>query len=565
MKEKVIGTKNCKYCNISFSITDEDLDFYRKISPKINWEVFKIPTPSLCPKCRQQRRLTFRNERKLYKRKCDLSWENIISVYSPDKNYKVYKQNYWLWDRWNPLDFWQDYDFNETFFEQFDKLLKKVPHMWTNIFNSENSDFNSFSQNLKNCYLCTRTAHSEKIYYSYLVYDKSINCFDCYNLDHWENCYEVIDSKNCYKTFFSKNCIDSSDLILCNNCNNCSNCFWCTNLNSKKYCFFNEELTSDEYFKRLENINLWSKKELNNFKIKFDINRLKYPVKENTNINSENCTWNNILNSKNLKYCFDCNEVEDGKNLNWSLYWENQYDTDFNYYSKNTLEQISCGTVNTILFSFATFESNHIYYCFNMHNCKDCFWCANMKNKQYCILNKQYTKEDYQKLVSKIIKYMQFTWEWWEFFPSKISPFWYNETVANEYFPLEKEKAKEKWFNRSDYEAPFPKVEKIIPAYKLPDDIKNIPNDILNRAIECEKTKKPFKVIKQELEFYRKYNLSIPRFHPDQRHLDRVKLRNPKELFDRKCCKCWVMIKTTYSLDREEIVCCSKCYKKEVY
>ena len=34
-------------------------------------------------------------------------------------------------------------------------------------------------------------------------------------------------------------------------------------------------------------------------------------------------------------------------------------------------------------------------------------------------------------------------------------------------------------YNWSDYEVPFPKVEKVIPASKLPSDITQIPNDIL--------------------------------------------------------------------------------------
>jgi hypothetical protein len=111
-----------------------------------------------------------------------------------------------------------------------------------------------------------------------------------------------------------------------------------------------------------------------------------------------------------------------------------------------------------------------------------------------------------------------------------------------EYFPLSRTDALQcvsvennpifKW---SDYEPPFPKVDKIIPASKLPDNISDIPDDILNWAIECEVTKKPFRIIKQELEFYRKYNLPIPRRHPDQRHLDRMKLRNPRKLFTRVC------------------------------
>ena len=176
---------------------------------------------------------------------------------------------------------------------------------------------------------------------------------------------------------------------------------------------------------------------------------------------------------------------------------------------------------------------------------------------------------------------MQKTGEWWEFFPASISPFGYNETVAQEYFPLTREDVLrkdsetssewqsklKKWkiFNWSDYEAPFPKVEKIIPAEKLPEDISKIPDDILNWAIKCEVSWKPFRIIAPELEFYRKHNLPIPRKHPDVRHEERMKLRNPRKLFDRKCDKCGKDMKTTYSPDRPEIVYCEECYNKEIY
>jgi Zn ribbon nucleic-acid-binding protein len=59
----------------------------------------------LCPDCRQQRRLAFRNERNLYKRKCDATGKNIISIYSPDKNIKVYNQDFWWSDKWNTMDY----------------------------------------------------------------------------------------------------------------------------------------------------------------------------------------------------------------------------------------------------------------------------------------------------------------------------------------------------------------------------------------------------------------------------------------------------------------------------
>ncbi|MDR2640371.1 MAG: hypothetical protein LBC61_03475 [Candidatus Peribacteria bacterium] len=72
----------------------------------------------------------------------------------------------------------------------------------------------------------------------------------------------------------------------------------------------------------------------------------------------------------------------------------------------------------------------------------------------------------------------------------------------------------------------------------LPDDINKIPDDVLNRVIKCEITGRPFLITKQELEFYRKHNIPIPKRHPDQRHEDRMRLRNPRKLFNRKCDKC---------------------------
>jgi hypothetical protein len=116
-----------------------------------------------------------------------------------------------------------------------------------------------------------------------------------------------------------------------------------------------------------------------------------------------------------------------------------------------------------------------------------------------------------------------------------------------DYYPLKKQEAIDLGFYWLDYEIPFPKVEKIISANKLPNNIKNIPDDILNWAImpdddvgneNLRSLQKPFKIIKQELEFYRKHNLPIPKRHPDRRHLDRMVLRNPRKLYDRKCNKC---------------------------
>jgi len=137
--------------------------------------------------------------------------------------------------------------------------------------------------------------------------------------------------------------------------------------------------------------------------------------------------------------------------------------------------------------------------------------------------------------------------------------------LASNYYPLDKKEALNKWFNWSDYKKPIPDVEKIIPAGKLPENIKDIPDDILNWAIKCEVTWEPYRIIKQELEFYRKYNLQILRKHPDQRYLERIQKKNPRKIFDRKCDKCNKDIQTSYSSESPEIIYCEECYNKEFY
>ena len=141
--EKIVETKHCKQCNSSFEITDKDLEFYDKVSPKFNGVKYSIPSPTFCPDCRQQRRLAWRNERKLYKRKCDATGKPMISMYSPDKTFKVYAQYFWWSDKWDAMEYGVDFDFSKSFFKQFEELVKVVPHnsLINHFKSNENSDY----------------------------------------------------------------------------------------------------------------------------------------------------------------------------------------------------------------------------------------------------------------------------------------------------------------------------------------------------------------------------------------------------------------------------------------
>ncbi len=52
-------------------------------------------------------------------------------------------------------------------------------------------------------------------------------------------------------------------------------------------------------------------------------------------------------------------------------------------------------------------ESNaKCFYCKLLTGCQNCFGCISLRNASYCILNKQYTKEEYEALVPQIIEHM---------------------------------------------------------------------------------------------------------------------------------------------------------------
>ena len=100
-------TKTCQNCKHEFTIEPEDFAFYDKI---------KVPAPTFCPECRMMRRMIFRNQRHLFRRKDDRSGKEIFSSFPASAPLKVYEREFWWSDGWEPMDYGRDYDFSRPFF-----------------------------------------------------------------------------------------------------------------------------------------------------------------------------------------------------------------------------------------------------------------------------------------------------------------------------------------------------------------------------------------------------------------------------------------------------------------
>ena len=559
--------KQCKQCRQQFEIAKEDFEFYDQVSPIYNWVKYQIPEPQNCPDCREQRREAWRNERVLYKRKCNAAWKNIISMHSEHVEFPVYHNKYWWNDKNDTTKYAQDIDLNKSFFWQLAELRKKVPRMHRFSYSEDrmdNSEYTNCAWDLKNCYLVFWSWRDEECLYCHYIND-CYKCVDCFYVIKSQNCYEWVDLDNCTNLFYSNTSKRCHDSYFLENCRDCKNCIWCVNLRNKQYCILNEQYSKEDYEIARDKL-LNNGKSINDFKNKFDSFSLKYPKRYIKWENIENSSWDYISNCKNVINCFDTMSSQDCKYCTWFDEWSNCMDF-FSWWEAEWCYEISWWWQDSYQSAFCAM----MYWCKNSYYldlcfyCKDCFLCVWLKNKQYCILNKQYTKEEYEKLVPQIIEKMKTDWEWWEFFHVSTSPFYYNESVAQEYFPLQKDEVISNWWNWLNESNEITQVNKTIPAEKLPDSIVDIPDDILNWAIKCKETWKLFKIIPQELKFSRDNNIPIPYLHPDERHKARVRLRNPRKLWKRHCSKCNSDIQTSYSSDSPEVVYCEECYLKEIY
>jgi hypothetical protein len=165
-------------------------------------------------------------------------------------------------------------------------------------------------------------------------------------------------------------------------------------------------------------------------------------------------------------------------------------------------------------------------------NSKNILGCVGMQRNDFCILNMQYTPEDYVRVATQIIEDMMKRGEWGEYLHPQLSFFSYHETVAHEYFPLTKDEALLKGFRWRD-EVPHRIDAPLVAA--VPETIQEVSDEITKRAIPCELTGKPFKITPYELQIYRALGIPLPRICPDERHKARVAKTNPPKLWKRRC------------------------------
>ncbi|MBI2623683.1 MAG: hypothetical protein HYW65_03890 [Candidatus Liptonbacteria bacterium] len=562
-------TRTCQNCKKEFAIEPEDFDFYKKIS---------VPPPTFCPQCRFQRRLAFINFINLHRRKCDLCGKETISKYSQDAPFVVYCVSCWYSDKWDPMEYGREYDFSRPFLKQFKELFHKVPILALDIdpVAAEYSPFSNHAADIKNCYLVFFTGWSEDCLYGFYM-NKNRSLLDCSLAMLCNFCY---DSQNIFKDnrcFGCYNVIESIECTFCRDCVNCQNCFGSANLRNKKHYIFNQPYSKEEYFKEIKKWDLGSYEVYRDAKRRAEEHWKKFPPRPIFDDFSTNCTGNYVFQSKNCKECYEVVGAENSKYLTMIVKAPARECYDITGWGDNlalSYEAYVGTEVSGAKFAFETHVGNMINgEYFILSSSQDIFGCVSVRQKQYCILNRQYSKEEYENMRMRIIEHMDNmpytdaagrTYRYGEFFPIEMSWCPYNESMANLFFPLTKSEAETQGYSwREEKRDNEPRAAR--KAGDLPDHIKDAGDGITKEAIACSTCPRAYRVIPHELQFLRSLNFPLPRICPFCRIESMMKrwVKNMM-LVERTCMKCGARFRTPHTEEDTPGIWCKKCFFGEV-
>lgn len=514
--------------------------------------------PAYCDECSSQRRLSWLNQYCLHNRACDQCGTDIISMYRPESDYRVYCAG--CWQNRNNLSL--GYQAAKPFWDQFAELLHKQPLPALINDNNQLSINCAYTNNLtasKNCYFVFDGDKNEDCYYSYSL-GESKNSSDCsYCLDA-ELSYELINCHGCYHSAYLIDSRLATECYFCYDLSNCTNCLFSSGLRNKQYYIFNKAYSKEDYeayFKEHMQTNSYTQWQL---LIKQYLEWLQSVVrKESTNRKNENCIGNDILYCKNstgffIHQCEDCNNVLNAttnKNINNGIH------ISFSELSSECLQVEHSYT--SFGSAFCTNAVNNFYslYC---QNCKNVFGCIGLQNQEYCILNQQYSQEEYEQKLIAIISELKNNQTFGQFFPPALSPFSYQETIAHDLFPLLPTSIRDYGYNTQEDSSILTTNQ----AVAITDLIDNVPTSITTTPLTCESCNKRYRITDHELDFYRRIKVPIPHHCFRCRHQARRARRPNFRMRQRNCSKCEKPIVTHYTDNEAAQVYCHSCYESLV-
>jgi len=542
----------CESCKKEFVPTADDLVMLARLD---------LPPPSECVRCTWRHMLAFWVFGKFRKTESALSGKRIITCFSESARFPIYARDEWISDAWDPLVYGREYDSSIPFFDQLAKLQHRVPHPHQSGVNNTNCEWSYDVWNCKDAYLCRSLLDCEHVTYGYRIVNckNSIDLVFCFDT---ELSYDCLYCFKCYKTrhsFDARNCLNSMFLY---DCRNLQDCFMCWNLRNKQYHILNQPYTKEAYYEKLKEFDTRSRTGIEKLKAEFaEILKRDAVHRADYNVKTVNVTGNFLEECKNCENCYLLQESENNRHIFRGFQCKDVIFGTSTLAEKSAYSMIDLGMYEVAISSCSA-NCRYSAYLDHCEECEYCFGCVGLRKKKYCILNRQYTEDEYRTQVKKIKNDMKQREEWGRFFPYEMAYSGYNLSVAQIYFPETKGSVE----SLGSFWEDVPEVHaEGMNADELSDRIDDVSDDIVKTQLVCPKTGWKFNIAPHELAFYKEHGIPLPQYHFDYRILERLKPLTVSAPFSGPCTYCGKT--TTHFYPPEwgyQKIACMPCYQKEI-
>jgi len=297
--------------------------------------------------------------------------------------------------------------FSHPFFEKLKELRDRFPFLPYNFrvykgFQNDNSPYCAeiyLCADCHMCFTCGETARSA--FCTHLTKShKSVDCEAGYDLQLAYECTGF--GRKCFGCAYCHSCQQCFNCYFCDSSFGLTDCFGCVELENKKFCIFNKQYSEEEYRQHIKELLKKSPEEiLEKVKIlRTQIPTVDLPISYE-NPESQRIAYgffNNRCDS--LLYSWD---NEDCAYLTETQKCKSTIDGDLLSRIQLSAELVDCDTVSYSSFLIDCCRTHNSYFCNFCNDCSNCFGCNGLDHKEYHILNKRYSKEDYERITAELL------------------------------------------------------------------------------------------------------------------------------------------------------------------
>jgi len=495
--------------------------------------------------------------------------KSIISNVHPSTGIRVLPDSEWF-----AKDFQDqavEIDLEKSFFDQYYKLNRAVPRAAGYHYVPPVRSLSFISLGDEDSYFVLGS-QSKRCFSSTNIYDTE-DSVECARLRGGQLCCNVIRSDRMYRCFFTRESFDCTDSSFIFDCRNCSFCFGAVNQRNKKYLWFNEQLNQVEWEKRRSEVDLSSWQTRQEYENKFHDFVVMAVWPENFNVNEKDSSGEYLQDCRGIRngYYIESSGSSDLENVSFVLGRAPSQDIYGGFAiiaSSDCYQVLGVNNASQIKFALSIIsDSFDCEYCETCYNCEHCFGCVGLKYKKFCILNKQYSEDEYWKILDELKCVMLERGEYGDLPLANFSTQVCQSSGLGVIYGASDAECRlfgAKEIKPADDGAEGAVLEPTLirPVSEIPDRIED-KEKIAGTVWRDEKMNRRFSYLLPELEMYDQLKIAPPRKHPTRRITDLYREMNMPIFFETECQKCQKKISTAKNQaypDRK--IYCHACYLK---